>query len=164
MHMFENEKRDFWNYSWYILSKAGVSNMPIIFTRMAKTTCWIWYQNNEAWQICTLQGRYIHRPSSISLFCLSGEVPENESLFLNSTPQGMEKLDISNYVPVFLDEKTDQLPQRNGTDAMCGDIVQCKFDFQVTGNEAIAKSTAKFIENFKVLQEDLMKGMYKYIH
>ncbi|XP_033733052.1 sushi domain-containing protein 2-like [Pecten maximus] len=82
-------------------------------------------------------------------FGMTWEVPRNQSLFSNVVPQA------SNFIPTFSDSGT--LPVRNGTKEMCGSNVQCQFDFQVTGNEAIARSTANFINKFNVLKEDLVK-------
>ncbi|OWF43039.1 sushi domain-containing protein 2-like [Mizuhopecten yessoensis] len=97
----------------------------------------------------------VHLSSDIDMeqihfeFGLTWEVPENKTLFSNVIPQ------TSDFVPTFSD--TNTLPVRNGTEEMCGDNVQCKFDFQVTGNEAIARSTANFIDKFNVLKKDLVK-------
>lgn len=82
-------------------------------------------------------------------FGMTWEVNRNQSLFSSVVPQ------VSNYIPAFSDSGT--LPVRNGTEEMCGSNVQCQFDFQVTGNEALARSTANFIDKFNVLKGDLEK-------
>ncbi|XP_060077303.1 sushi domain-containing protein 2-like [Ylistrum balloti] len=82
-------------------------------------------------------------------FGMTWEVIQNQSLFSSAVRQA------NDFIPTFSD--TDVLPVRNGTEEMCGENVQCRFDFQVTGNEAIARSTAKFIDKFNVLKEDLVK-------
>lgn len=59
------------------------------------------------------------------------------------------------YEPVFSVNKSFL---RNGTDKICKDNIQCIYDYQVTGDEKIAKSTLTFNEKFKQIQEDVEEG------
>ena len=61
------------------------------------------------------------------------------------------------YEPVFSVNKSTL---RNGTGTICKDNTQCIFDYQVTGDEKMAKSTLTFNEKFKQIQEDIEKGMH----
>ncbi|CAL1537147.1 unnamed protein product [Lymnaea stagnalis] len=91
-------------------------------------------------------------------FGLSWEVAENESLFtklasdLNPFGQDVSlSREPESYNPLFIDEMTSI---RNDTDRLCGTNVQCRYDYEVTGKEAIAKSTLKFNDRFnKIIEE-----------
>lgn len=54
----------------------------------------------------------------------------------------------------------DQSNLRNGTEEICGDQIQCRFDFEVTGIESIAKSTKEFVSKFDSLRRDIQPGLY----
>jgi hypothetical protein len=84
-----------------------------------------------------------------NLFCFAGEVLDEESLFSVTT-----QVPVS-YEPVF---NVNKSVQRNGTGTICKNNPQCIFDYQVTGDEQIAKSTLTFNEKFQELKEDIKKG------
>lgn len=100
----------------------------------------------------------------------TGEVQRNESLFHfkelssdDSTTDLTFKESFA-YVPKFVDEITEL---RNGTEEICKGNAQCIYDYTMTGNEAMARSTGQFIEKFKAIEEDIKEGMndvpvYKY--
>lgn len=81
-------------------------------------------------------------------FGMTWEVKENENLFTNTTQVPLS------YEPVF---NVNKSVQRNGTSTICKNNTQCIFDFQVTGDEKIAKSTLTFNEKFQQLKEDIQK-------
>lgn len=99
----------------------------------------------------------------IYAFNFSGAVPPSENLFsdtLLGTRRDTTQKTL-NYVPVFVD-KMDNRDIRNGTNELCGNVMQCVFDYQVTGNKELAKSTLKAVEKFKLIQENIKKGQLKY--
>lgn len=81
-------------------------------------------------------------------FGMSWEVQDEESLFSVTT-----QVPVS-YEPVF---NVNKSVQRNGTGTICKKNPQCIFDYQVTGDEQIAKSTLTFNEKFQELKEDIKK-------
>ena len=76
----------------------------------------------------------------------SGAVPPNERLFTQNWRGNVDDSGNSSFVPDFLDavNGVNGTSLRNGTQEVCGDNVQCVFDYQVTGNADIAGSTKKF--------------------
>jgi hypothetical protein len=81
-----------------------------------------------------------------NLLCFAGEVLDEESLFSVTTVS---------YEPVFNVNKSAQI---NGTGTICKNNPQCMFDYQVTGDEQIAKGTLTFNEKFQELKKDIKKG------
>ena len=65
-----------------------------------------------------------------------GQVTEGESLFTYPAGSGVANFSNPNHIPVFLDEiDTTQAAE------VCGNNVQCIFDFNQTGNIQLAQST-----------------------
>ena len=84
-----------------------------------------------------------------------GEVTPEENL-LSPPVASKEQSVASSYVPVFIDEIiAEDLPP--GTIELCGSNKQCQFDYQVTGKESVAKSTAAFTNKFEAIREELEK-------
>ena len=81
-----------------------------------------------------------------NLFCFAGEVLDEESLFSVTT-----QVPVS-HEPVF---NVNKSVQSNGKGTICKNNPQCIFDYQVTGDEQIAKCTLMFNEKLK---EDIKKG------
>ncbi|KAK3087620.1 hypothetical protein FSP39_008510 [Pinctada imbricata] len=86
-------------------------------------------------------------------FGMTWTVEQGESLF--STPYTSQDSII--YEPQFLDSTSDSSRNATFVVELCGDNIQCRFDYEVTGNERVARSTMKFIEKFKELEEDIQK-------
>ena len=53
---------------------------------------------------------------------------------------------------------------RNGTLELCQGNLQCIFDFQLTGNEGIAKSTKQFNDRFESVIKEIAPGNSKCMH
>ncbi|KAK7474057.1 hypothetical protein BaRGS_00034663 [Batillaria attramentaria] len=78
----------------------------------------------------------------------------NETLLSNTDEPLETTANQSRYVPEFFDE----LPQdnlRNDTSDVCGDNLQCIFDYQLTNNKAIAESTKKFNDRFQAVVNEI---------
>lgn len=80
----------------------------------------------------------------------SWKVKPEERLF-TSIP---EPKDEDTYQPVFIDT-LDESNLRNGTAELCGDVLPCKFDYQLIGKPSIALATKKFVTKFDALQKDI---------
>ncbi|XP_005107855.2 protein mesh [Aplysia californica] len=97
-------------------------------------------------------------------FGMTWEVNANDSLFtvmaasvFDNTLEFLADDDAASstaYTPIFPDEIM-QRGLRNDTKEICGENVQCIFDYEVTGKETIAKSTLKFNEKFEARKEEL---------
>jgi hypothetical protein len=47
---------------------------------------------------------------------------------------------------------------RNGTVELCGDNLQCIFDFQLTGKKEVAEATKGFSERYEAIKKDAAPG------
>ena len=83
----------------------------------------------------------------------SGKVKPEERLF--SSIPGPKNEDT--YQPVFIDT-LDESNLRKGTTELCGDVLPCKFDYQLIGKPSIALATKEFVTKFDALQKDIETG------
>ena len=73
------------------------------------------------------------------------------------SPLTSQDTEVFHYEPIFIDELLSSGSMRPGTIDICGTNKQCRFDYQVTGKESVAKSTAAFTNKFEALKEELEK-------
>ena len=78
-------------------------------------------------------------------------MPTNESILSESSTDRHT----DTFTPVFIDEQLSSVSLPNNTDELCGDNIQCKYDYALTQKESIAKSTAQFTEKFQEMKKDL---------
>jgi len=71
-------------------------------------------------------------------------------------PSDSELLPEDPLIPVFLDSVDDDM--RNGTEEVCGDNEQCRYDYAVTGNKDLARSTKDFNQRFEERIKDIQPG------
>ena len=60
------------------------------------------------------------------------------------------------HVPTFLDEIIVNLEGNSSLTAVCGNNIECLFDFDQTGNEAVGMATMAFME--EVTESVIMSG------
>ncbi|XP_041370957.1 sushi domain-containing protein 2-like [Gigantopelta aegis] len=105
------------------------------------------YNGDPSDEFTARNGTVISPDSSMSdihfLFGMTWAVPPTDRLFTQSGRGNVEDSENSTFVPDFLDAFNVTM-LRNGTREVCGDNIQCTFDYQVTGNADIADSTKKF--------------------
>jgi len=89
----------------------------------------------------------------IRLSCISGNVTSAESILSAPLQESHQEL---SFQPLFIDELKDP---NNATLALCGDNVNCQFDYQITGKESIAMETKEFGDGFKEIKMTLTTGM-----
>jgi len=89
----------------------------------------------------------------IRLSCISGNVTSAESILSAPLHESHQEL---SFQPLFIDELKDP---NNATLALCGDNVNCQFDYQITGKESIAMETKEFGDGFKEIKMTLTTGM-----
>lgn len=108
------------------------------------------FNGNKSDDLMSRNGTVISSSSSPKAihydFGMTWQVGMNESLFSDSVDNSVT------YEPEF---SVNRSFLRNGTEQLCKDNIQCIFDYQVTGDEKIAKSTLTFNEKFKQIQEDI---------
>ena len=68
-----------------------------------------------------------------------GQVTEGESLFTYPAGLGIANFSNPNHIPVFLDEIDSTTRQQAAK--VCGNNIQCIFDFVQTGNMQLAQNT-----------------------
>ena len=80
-----------------------------------------------------------------------GQITLNESIFTYEAGEGVETFSDPNHAPPFLDEILSNLMGNSTLTAVCGDNVDCLFDFAQTGNLEVAMA-AMIVENETVTE------------
>ena len=66
--------------------------------------------------------------------CTLGQVYQDESIFTYEDGQSVDTFSVPNHVPPFLDEILPNLMGNATLTDICGDNVECLFDFSQTGD------------------------------
>jgi len=82
----------------------------------------------------------------INLTLLSGQILSEESIFTYEPGENMTKFSDPNHVPPFLDEISSSLMENSTLTDVCGDNVECLFDFSQTGDIEVGM-VAMAVEN-----------------
>ena len=85
------------------------------------------------------------------LILFPGQITLNESIFAYDIGEGMETFSDTNHAPPFLDEILSNLLDNSTLTAVCGDNVECLFDFAQTENLKVAMA-AMTVENETVTE------------
>ena len=80
-----------------------------------------------------------------------GQITQNESVFMYGVGESVANFSNPNHVPPFLDEILSNLMGNSTLTAVCGDNVDCLFDFAQTGNLEVAMA-AMIVENETVTE------------
>jgi len=81
-----------------------------------------------------------------SILNIPGQVTDAESLFTYGLDEDTGNFSFPDHVPPFLDEIVSNLTANSTLVDMCGDNVECLFDFGQTGDADIAMA-AMMVEN-----------------
>ena len=65
---------------------------------------------------------------------ISGQITEEESIFTYEAGKSVEAYSNTDHIPPFLDELLAGLMNNSTLTAVCGDNVECLFDFDQTGD------------------------------
>ena len=75
-----------------------------------------------------------------------GQITHNESIFTYGVGESVANFSNPNHVPPFLDEILSNLMGNSTLTAVCGDNVECLFDFAQTGDMEVGMA-AMTVEN-----------------
>ena len=78
--------------------------------------------------------------------CFTGQITQSESIFTYEMDEGVANFSDPNHVPPFLDEILSNLMGNSTLTDVCGDNVECLFDFAQTGDMEVAMA-AMTVEN-----------------
>ena len=78
--------------------------------------------------------------------CTLGQVTQRESIFTYETGQTVDAFYVPDHVPSFLDEILSILIGNSTLTDVCGDNVECLFDFSQTGNMEVGMAAIS-VEN-----------------
>ena len=77
---------------------------------------------------------------------ISGQITEEESIFTYEAGKSVEAYSNADHIPPFLDELLAGLMNNSTLTAVCGDNVECLFDFDQTGDVEVGMA-AIAVEN-----------------
>ena len=90
------------------------------------------------------------------LFLSLGQINEAESIFQYMPGESVSTFSDPNHVPPFLDEISQNLEANETLTNVCGNNMECLFDFAQTGNEGVGMATMAFMET--VVEDVVMSG------
>ena len=88
----------------------------------------------------------IKHPHLISFVCTLGQITEQESIFTYESNQSVDTFSVPDHMPPFLDEISSSLMNNSTLTDICGDNVECLFDFDQTGDVEVGMA-AMTVEN-----------------
>ena len=65
---------------------------------------------------------------------ISGQITEEESIFTYEAGKSVDTFSNPDHTPPFLDELLTSLMSNSSLTAVCGDNIECLFDFDQTGD------------------------------
>ena len=75
-----------------------------------------------------------------------GQISQNESIFTYEMGDDVDTFSVPNHVPPFLDEIRSDLMGNSTLTDVCGDNLECLFDFSQTGDVEVGMA-AMAVEN-----------------
>ena len=78
--------------------------------------------------------------------CTLGQVTQSESIFTYETGQSVDTFSFPDHAPPFLDEILSNLMGNSTLTDVCGNNVECLFDFSQTGNMEVGMAAIS-VEN-----------------
>ena len=95
---------------------------------------------------------------------ISGQVTSEESIFAYEPGESVVTFSYPNHIPPFLDEILSSLMGNTTLTDVCGDNVECLFDFDQTGDVEVGMA-AMAIENETMAElQELCKYKIQYMH
>ena len=102
----------------------------------------MWYSDYEPWTMSYMipwQVLYSH-------VCTLGQVTQSDSIFTYETGQSVDTFSFPDHAPPFLDEILSNLIGNSSLTDVCGNNVECLFDFSQTGDMEVGMAAIS-VEN-----------------